>query len=302
MTVKIAPLLAHYLYSNKRLDLPGIGTFQLDSPVTIEPENNRHSKNSVLEGVSFESNTSIKKPSEDLIQYISTLSGRIKPLAAADLDSFLWLAIQFINIGKPYLFEGIGSLTKINSGGFTFIPGQVLTEKLQDYVAKEAAAITSREADDDYKRIFYPDKPGMRWKKPAAIFLVLIGIALAIWGGYTVYQKTSAKKDIADNQANDKKKKDIPLTDTALHQKDSIIEIMPKLSGGDSKFILEVSDRKKAMQRFNKLKNFQWNVQMETKDSLSYTIFMLLPVTGSDTTRVIDSLSNLTGKRVYIER
>jgi hypothetical protein len=303
MTVKIAPLLAHYLYTNKRLDLPGIGTFLLSNSVSVEPENSKQSKNTELEGVSFESNPSIKEPSEDLIQYISTHSGRIRPLAAADLDSYLWLALQFINIGKPYLIEGIGSLTKINAGGFDFVPGQVLTEKLKDIVAKEAESMASRAADDNYKNIFYPKKPKTNWRKPVAVLLVLAGVALAIWGGYTVYKKTSDKKeDSGDNSDINKKKENIPQPDTATIQKDSVIDIMQKTPQGKNKFILEVSDRSRAMQRFNKLKNYLWDVQIETKDSVSYKVFMLLPVAGADTTRVKDSLSMLNGKRVYIEK
>ena len=302
--MKIAPLLAHYLYTNKRLDLPGIGTLLLDNSVTIEQENNKQLKNVLLEGVSFESNPAIKKPSEDLIQYISSHSGRIKPLATADLDSFLGLAIQFINIGKPFLIDGIGSLTKINSGGFTFAPGQVLTEKLNDYLAMDAPAIASREADHDYKRIFYPDKPKMQWKKPVAILLVMMGIVLAIWGGYIIYKRTSAANEANETNLSDNNviKEVVPLTDTIKTQKDSVIETAQKIPDGNTKFILEIADQKKSLQRFNKLKTYQWNVQLETKDSLSYKIFMLLPVAAADTSRILDSLSRLIGKRVYIER
>ncbi len=301
--MKIAPLLAHYLYTNKRLDLPAIGTFLLDNSVIIEQENNRQSKNILLEGISFESNPSIKKPDDELIQYISSHSGRIKPLATADLDSFLGLAIQFINIGKPFLIDGIGSLAKNNSGGFTFSPGQVLTEKLNDYVAMDAPAIASREADNDYKRIFYPDKPTMQWKKPVAILLILLGIVLAIWGGYTIYKRTSEENDSVNNVATNNKINDpVPLKDSVSLQKDSVIETVQKIANGNSKFVLEIADQKRALQRFDKLKTYQWDVQIETKDSLSYKIFMLLPVAAADTTRVLDSLSQLIGKRVYIEK
>ena len=224
--MKIAPLLAHYLYTNKRLDLPAIGTFLLDNTFIIEQENNRQSKNVLLEGISFESNPSIKKPADELIQYISSHSGRIKPLATADLDSFLELAIQFINIGKPFLIDGIGSLAKNNSGGFTFSPGQVLTEKLTDYLAMDAPAIASREADNDYKRIFYPDKPTIQWKKPVAILLVLLGIVLAIWGGYVIYKRTSEENDSVNNVVtnNNKINDPVPLKDSFSLQKDSVIE------------------------------------------------------------------------------
>lgn len=273
MTVKIAPLLAHYLYTNKRLDLPGIGTFLLDHPVTVEQET-KQTKNTLLEGVSFENNNSIKEAPEDLIQYISTHSGRIKPLAMADLDSFLWLAVQFINIGKPYLIDGIGSLTKVNAGGYSFTPGFVLTEKLSDYVAKEAASTAAREADDNYKTIFYADKPRAQWKKPLVILLVLIGIGLAIWGGYTVYKKTSAKNDDPVKQTLPEEKTN-PQTDTSSIHNDTTTIVPAKMPDGTVKFILQVSDQQKAMQRFTKLKNYQWNVQLETKDSVLYKIYML---------------------------
>lgn len=303
MTVKIGPLLAHYLYSNKRLDLPGIGTFVLDNSVTVGTENIKQSKPILLEGVSFESNSSIKEPVEELIQFISAQSGRIKPLAMADLDSYLWLALQFINIGKPYLIEGIGTITKINSGGFAFTTGPILTEKLSEYVAREAENIATREADDNYKNIFYPKKEGLNWKKPVAILLILAGIGLAVWGGYNVYKKTSVKKGAEENIDSKKKNGIIPVTDTNNFPVDSsVIEVGQKIPAGKNKFVLEVTDKSRAVKRFNKLKSFLWDVQMETTDSVSYKIFMLLPAIAADTTRIKDSLSMLNGKRVYIDK
>jgi hypothetical protein len=303
MTVKIGPLLAHYLYSNKRLDLPGIGTFLLDNSITVDTENSKQSKPALLEGVSFESNTSIKEPTNELIQFISEQSGRIKPLATADLDSYLWLALQFLNIGKPYLIEGVGSLTKINSGGFAFTPGQILTEKLSDYVAKEAENIAAREADDNYKNIFYPNKNNYNWKKPVVILLIIAGAGLAVWGGYTMYKKTSEKSNSGNSQSK-KKNETLPSTDTISYPIDSsAIVAVQKITAGKNKFVLEVTDKDRAMKRFNKLKNYLWDVQLETKDSVSYKIYMLLPViTAADTTRIKDSLSMLNGKKVYIER
>jgi hypothetical protein len=78
--------------------------------------------------------------------------------------------------------------------------------------------------------------------------------------------------------------------------------VVQKIPEGKNKFVLEVTDRTRAMQRFNKLKNYLWDVKIETKDSVSYKIYMLLTVASADTTRVKDSLSMLNGKKVYIER
>lgn len=298
--MKIAPLLAQYLYTNKRLDLPGLGSFLLDPSVIIESENNKQGKNVMLEGVTFESNSSLKN-SPELVEFISSQTGKIKALAAADLQSYLGLAEQFLNIGKPFLFEGIGTLAKIRSGEYSFISGQTIPATIKDSQVKEAVSSGTNDSDNDYKSIFYARKIKMTWKRPVILFLVLVGLALAIWGGYTVYKKTMAKKESSATEEN--KEETVLVSDTAaFNKKDSVTR--PKIvaaPAGNYKFILETSDSIRAFYRFKRLKTFQWNVQMETKDSLSFKIFMLLPATAADTSRVLDSLSRLNGRRVYIE-
>lgn len=299
--MKIAPLLAQYLYTHKRLDLPGLGSFLLDPSIIVESESNKQGKNVMLEGVTFESNSSLKN-SPELVQFISAQTGKIKALAAADLQSHLGLAEQFLNIGKPFLFEGIGTLTKIRAGEFSFTSGQAIPAITKDSPAKEAFPSGTNESDNDYKSIFYARKIKMTWKRPVIFLLVLVGLALAIWGGYTVYKKTMAKKE--NPPAEEKAKAETVLvTDTAVTIKDSSGKPQQVISvpAGTYKFILETSDSLRAFTRFKRLKTFQWNVQMETTDPLSFKIFMLLPATTTDTSRMLDSLSRLNGRRVHIE-
>ena len=293
--MKLAPLLAQYLYLNKRLSLPGIGTFLLDDSIFAEKEPAKQGKPVNIEGVSFQNDTTIKEAPE-LIDYITSQTSKIKALAAADLDSYLEQAKQFLNIGKPFLFEGVGSLSKMRSGEYSFTPGQVVPESLKNYPSKEISATAStEESSTDYKKIFYPGKAKINWKRIAAMLLLLAGIGLAVWGGYTMYKKT---------KENDSKTVlPVGVNDTVQHQQDTIAEITKTvLSPGNYKFILEISTVSRAFERFNRLKNFQWNVQMETKDSLSYKIFMQLPASVADTAKILDSLSRLSGKRVYIEQ
>src|SRR4051812_17926013 len=96
--VKITTLLTQYLYTNHRLDLPGIGSFLLDASAIAQAENTKQ-RSVITEGISFENNPSIKEVPA-LIAFISAQSGKQKALAASDLDSHLELAQQFLNIGK----------------------------------------------------------------------------------------------------------------------------------------------------------------------------------------------------------
>ena len=302
--MKVAPLLAQYLYVNKRLDLPGLGSFILDPSTVIEPETGKHNKVTILEGVSFERNTTIKDTSV-LVNFISSQTGTMKALAAADLDSHLGLALQFLNIGKPFLLEGIGTLTKVKSGEFSFTPGLSLPASLKEQNTKEiASAYQNDESLSDYKSVFYARKKNMTWKKPVAILLLITGLAVAIWGGYMVYKKTITDES-GSVQVKTNDDETVLVADTAELQKSNQVQsnqVAVPLPAGNYKFILETSDAKRAFSRLSKLKTFQWPAQMETKDSVSFTLYMLLPVTAADTSRVLDSLSRLNGKRVRIEQ
>ncbi len=299
--LKLPPLLLQYLNTHKRLDLPGIGTFFINDPVNTDPENHKHDKQAGLETVSFESNAAIKQ-SPELVQFIADQTGKIKALAAADLESHLALAQQFLNIGNPFLFEGIGNLVKIRSGEFALTSGTGMSEKNKEYTSREKKdSPASGESLSDYKKIFYSGNVKIKWRKPVVIILVIAGLALAVWGGYTVYKMTTAKNNSGVKDKN-KKKETIPVSDTVMHQKDSAAQTVQNISAGMQKFILEVSDAKRAFERYGRLKTFQWNVQMETKDSVSYKLFLVLPASASDTSHIIDSLSLLNGRRVYIEQ
>jgi hypothetical protein len=296
--LKLAPLLAQYLYANKRLDLPGIGSFHLDPSAIIEAETSKQQKPAVAEGISFENNTTLRE-STDLISYISAQTGKMKALAAADLNSHLELVQQFLNIGKPFLLEGIGSLVKIKSGSYEFTSGSIQAEKLKDLTVKEATLTSAKEESFSSYEPKSAGKTSIALQKPVMALLILIGAGLAIWGGYTVYKRSSVgKKEIAEVI-------DPTLATSAALFADTVKKepepILPTVPAGNYKFVLENAGAKRAFERFNRLKTFEWNVQMETKDSIQYKLFMLLPATASDTTRIKDSLTNLNGRTVYIE-
>mgnify|MGYP006367977283 FL=1 len=162
---------------------------------------------------------------------------------------------------------------------------------------------STEEPVSDYKSALYKQEKKSNWKKPVTFMLVIAGVALAIWGGYTVYKRTSA--DNSNKTEITKENKTILLDDSVSTNPDSITALPANNTNnqtGTTKFVLEVSDKDRATQRYAKLKTFQWDVKMETKDSVSFKLFLLLPINAVDSIKVLDSLTRLNGKQVFIER
>ena len=128
--MKIEQLLVQHLYNTKEVTLQGIGTISLSPNVALPSENEKDFA-IPADGISFEYNL---KATEDnaLISFIAQQTGKIKPLATADLDSYVILSKQFLNIGKPLTIEGIGTIQKNQQGDYEFIPGIFITPKIDD--------------------------------------------------------------------------------------------------------------------------------------------------------------------------
>ena len=294
--MKIPSLLAQYFYCHQRLDLPGIGTFLLDNG-TLSAIQHSKQRSAVLDGVSFESKPSLKE-TPDLIAFIAEKTGKMKALAAADLDSHLVLAEEFLNIGKPFAFEGIGIITKLKPGEFEFTPVMISTEKVKDFQIKNVEPLSAKEqSSENYESFLSPFKTKVEWKKPVIGFILVCGVGLTIWGGYEISKRVKKDNDIIVSEVALPEMK--PVTDSATIKKDSIIVQNVPPPDTNYKYVLEVAKSKRAFKRYNQLKDIDWDVHLETTDSIQYKLFMLLPV--SDTSKTRDSLMIVTGRKVYIE-
>jgi len=225
----------------------------------------------------------------------------MKALAAADLASHLQLSEQFLNIGKPFAFEGIGIVAKGKNGELEFTPITVLTEKVKEYKTKETELSSLKEQTaGDYESFLSPSKSNFGWKKPVVGFFLICGIGGTIWGGYEISKRSKPRKSNAIESSITATV--LPFVDSSVvPEKDTITTISTTLPvDRNYKYVLEVAKSKRAFKRYNQLKAIQWNVELETQDSVQYKLVMLLPAVA-DTSKTIDSLTVMTGKKVYIE-
>lgn len=288
--MKLSPILAQYLYNNHTLKLSGIGRFLIDPSIKIDSELSRIQKTPDPLNVRFEQDTNLRED-PDLIAFISEQTGKMKSLAAADLDSHLELARQFLHIGKPFQFEGIGTLVKIKGGQFEFTPGHLVNEKIKDqYSTQSDPTSTNEDSFTEYEEMFSPRKKSETSPRKLIVLLVALGgLGLAVWGGYSIYKKGAS---IRKEDTNFVQSATIA-SDSSSIKKDSVITPPPVTGDGTYRFIIEKSSKQRALSRYRDLKSFYLDVKLETKDSLLYSIFFILPATPADTARIRDSISLL---------
>ena len=284
--MKLAALLAEYLYQRKKLNLAGIGTFILDPSARTNPDSQHLS-----EGITFEHNASVKGD-DSLVDYISAETGKMKTLASSDLASYVELGLQFLNIGKPLQIEGIGTLVKNKAGNLEFTADHVIIGKVKETGIKELSATSISDGLlTTYETLKPKEEKSPRSKKFFLAFLALATVAGIIWFSYKLNESTSSPQTaqevtpvITDTTNN------IATPDTTTTT--AVKQPVTKISSDSYRFVIEVANKKRAYYRYNMLKNGNVPVKISNIDSTTFKLYFELPATSADTARIADSLSS----------
>lgn len=200
--LKLPQLLSQFLYQTKRLDLPGIGTFTLDASTVLPQESDRIS-NVPASGIRF-LNANIATADDVLVTFIKEHTGKMKSLAAADLDFYLTTGRQLLNIGKPFYLDGIGTLIKNKEGRLDFTPGDYLVPKLEDLSHPERRVATERRTGapaTGYDEPPREEAPSGNGRQTLLLLGIIAGIAIIAFGGYYLYKRNNYSASSTENQA-----------------------------------------------------------------------------------------------------
>jgi len=288
--LKITPILVQFLLNNKHLSLPGIGRLTITKEGSSKNNStNEGNETSTLPPLKFVSNP-LETAEDNLISFIAKESGKMKSLAAADFSSYLGLAKEILYSGKPFLMEGIGLFSKNKNNQFDFTPENIIAEKNKEVVAELTTA--TEESFSNYNSVLLKGKKteGGR-KKALATFIILSGIALAIWGGYFIYKKDVDKQNAVSSS-------EIKITNQDSVRNTHTVNSLNTASKSENsvqtyRFIIERASLSRALTRYNQLKGYGLSVKMGTSDSSVYKVFFELPAKPADTLRIADSLSFL---------
>ncbi|MDQ6842947.1 MAG: hypothetical protein M3Z92_01145 [Bacteroidota bacterium] len=286
------------------MSLQGIGTFTLDIPL---PEVTSHDKPVIIpaNAVSFHYDPKIVED-ETIVDFIVEHTKKIKPLASADLDSFLTLGRQFLNIGKPFTIQNLGTLDKLKSGELAFKPGQLILQKLEAPREISENDLEENDADNlfnDYQK----ESRGTHGKRVLLVVIILLIAGAGGWAAWNFLIKNNDQKVTTTDTI-------LPVVDSPLVPGDSRVnarlladsnQIASKLASDSVPFNIVVRttrNKQVAITHMALLKSYGRNVIMYTKDSITYEIAQPFDLPLSDTAKLLDSLNrNYYRGKAFIE-
>jgi hypothetical protein len=300
--VKIEQLIVQHLYKNKSVTLQGIGTIRLN-PSVIIPTGNE--KDFVMPENAFAFEYNLKAPEEEsLIDFIVQQTRKIKPLATSDLESYSILAKQFLNIGKPLVIPGIGTIQKNQEGIYEFIPGNFVSAKIED-VPKQMAEKPEETIS------FSHESTRNNSKNYLLAFLGILVLALAGAAVYyfLFYNKPTATEIIPeqDQAVQTAPAKDTMKVDTTAHVKTDSISaqaMVPAAIKTDSNtFKIVIKEYKSlniATQALKRLSKYNSKFMVITQDSFIYQVALPFNNPIEDTARIRDSLKIYFGGKPFV--
>ena len=286
--MKIEHLIVQHLYNNKKVTLQDIGSFFLSPDVSMPSESD---KDGVMpdNAITFEYNT---KATEDtsLVEFIVQQTRKIKPLAKSDLESYSILGREYLNIGKPFVIEGLGTLQKNQSGHYDFAQSHSVNPRLQ------AAPPLLREKDNEEIVFTTPVRKPTNNKGGMILVALLFLLAFAAILIYFLNKKEVAQPVASTLDTS------VVKEDTALTMRNLAHTVQSSQGNKNFKIVIkEYKSKMEADKAHSKLTNYGHKLEMYQKDSSTYRIAMSFNLPFSDTTKLRDSLNRFFGGKSFVE-
>ncbi|MEP6845341.1 MAG: hypothetical protein ABI861_05035 [Panacibacter sp.] len=285
-----------YLYEHRSVSFEKIGTITLDNrPASPEQPPSPAS-------IHFQFNKrAVTTP--DLVAFIAAKTGKNKVLINSDLESFVELMRQFINIGNPHQIEGVGIIKLGKSGDYEFAA--------LDNTNKKDDAKASRKQKESYDSPLITKKSSNKSILMFFALMIVLGVLGVIgWGSYKLFveNKNNTPAINTDTIAHTT----LPvesLPDTTITKTDSLLkpDSTINIARGDSadyKYIYETTtSAARAYERVNTLKAWGHPSMVDSvkRDSSTiYTLYFKYRLSNADTARMRDSIQKLLSRKIRI--
>lgn len=284
--MKVQDFLGEYLYEQKQLTLPTIGSFEINEFINVYD-----SKDGILpeDSIRFIQNDQAVID-ENFLNFLVQQSGKMKPLALSDLESYISNGRQLLNIGKPFTIKGIGSLTKMGND-LRFeqsIHAQEKTDGQGFYTVKDR----TRQKEEVKELDFDSEVKKGSSKKIFIALGLLIALALIAWAVYLAFPTsvTTTDEEISNLQIDTTQTATTGDTSGIIKQ-DSTTQQKIATDTSFQLLLFSFIDTVKANVELRKQLSKRKYVALVQKDSV-YQIVLTVNKPSADTTKVRDSLKS----------
>jgi hypothetical protein len=307
--VKVTQLLSDYLSQQHRLVLTGFGVITHDG--SIQYAKDGEAEKLVFAAGSLQFQFDPKAVVEDgLITFISKETGKMRPLALSDIESYLEFGHELINISKPFHIEGLGTLQK-NSNNELEFKQEEFGRSQSSGQARSGSRQRSKESErseSPYGGEMAPREKKARLDTQKLLIILVIGLGLAV--SYLLFSRYQQKDPAVSNSDAPVSRKDAGTSVTPEPPKDNAANdaTAPPTSAVEKptkavfNVVIEVSGRERALKRYADLKEWGHDIRMDTRDSLTFKLYIPINAPLADTARHRDSLRLFFNRRVWIEK
>jgi hypothetical protein len=296
-------LIRQYLYQNKNIALPGIGKLYFGSNAQLPATASDKYESIPLQDLQFSYDLQ-QQADPEFIKFVSTHTGKIAPLASSDVDSHFMLSRQFLNIGKAYIIEGVGTVEKKDDGTYGFTPGTYIP--VSDAVTVTHKPLKVREPQPVIPKDTTPRGKQVNYKNIFLIVGIAVLVGLAGWAAYYFFVKNRIPDNtVVAGSASDTSSAADTTQNLATPISGSTAQAPASTSTDPNSYkaIYETTkDKARAINRTKMLVDGGNDAAYETTDSATFKLYIKLNSAPADTARKRDSLSKFLAKRVRLEK
>ena len=303
--MKIEQLVVQHFFNAKEVTLQGMGTFTL-SPDFVMPMDKDKDLGIPDNSITFQYSSRATED-EALINFIVQQTRKMKALAAADLDSYLVLGKQFLNIGKPFKIEGLGLLVINQQGEYEFTQSHSFNSKNEE----PTAAVREKMEDEEISFASESKKTPGGNKKGLLITAIIILLGMTGVAAWYFLVKNKNNKPEQVTETTSVKTDSTTVTrvgsDSLTHKIDSTVTVpvVPPTNNDGYTFKVVIKNYPSlqlAQNAYNRLTAYGHKLILYTTDSVIFKVALTINRPLSDTTHAKDSVRQfLFGGNPYIE-
>lgn len=293
--------ITRFVYQFKEISLQGIGIIRLDD-VVPEPDYLQKHKALPITNLHFTYKPGATTTPE-FVKFYSDMRGKILSLAENDVEAYLGMALQFLNIGNPVDIKGLGTISKQKDGTFVMSAGHFLPIKEEDMSNRfrERAAEQEETGSGNFYGQREPQSSGL-----SKLLIAVVVFAIVAVGGWWLYQGFLKPSDTPATPAGDTLS--VPQQVVMPAAPDTSLPAAAAIAPVDSTRIQqwkaifrEESGKDKALQVWANYRKLASPITMETADSVQFTYYVILESSLQDTARKRDSLARFFARPVKLQ-